>query len=226
MTLPHKQGFNRTHWDFRREQLPSVDKVFVYGSYVGSTVAPGTYSARLSYGQAVKEVSIEILPNPNLEYSAVDFNEQQQLLVNIEEAIRKIHLSVSEMRGAQDQLKHYSKMLKGKAGFESLYNNAVAIEKKLVEWEAQLIQPNQKTFQDVINFNNMLNAEFMHLKGFVDTDDPVLTQGSKDRYDDLIKTWNQYKMELDQIIEDDFKSFENDYRDAQVPVLMVNLDSE
>ena len=72
----------------------------------------------------------------------------------------------------------------------------------------------------------MLNAEFMHLKGFVDTDDPVLTQGSKDRYDDLIKTWNQYKMELDQIIEDDFKSFENDYRDAQVPVLMVNLDSE
>ena len=226
MTLPHKQGFNRTHWDFRREPLPSVNNVFVYGNYQGSTVAPGSYVARLSYGKVIKEVKIEILPNPNIEYSAANFKEQQNLLINIEKAIRDIHLSVSEMRGAQDQLKHYSKMLKGKKDFESLYEKALTIEKKLVEWEAQLIQPNQKTFQDVINFNNMLNAEFMHLKGFVDTDDPELTQGSKDRYEDLKNTWNKFRMELDEIIEKDFKSFENDFRNAQVPVLMVNIASE
>jgi hypothetical protein len=33
-------------------------------------------------------------------------------------------------------------------------------------------------------------------------------------------------MELDEIIEKDFKSFENDFRNAQVPVLMVNIASE
>ena len=159
-------------------------------------------------------------------YYPDSFRIQQNLLINIEKAIRDIHLSVSEMRGAQDQLKHYSKMLKGKKDFESLYEKALTIEKKLVEWEAQLIQPNQKTFQDVINFNNMLNAEFMHLKGFVDTDDPELTQGSKDRYEDLKNTWNKFRMELDEIIEKDFKSFENDFRNAQVPVLMVNIASE
>jgi hypothetical protein len=66
----------------------------------------------------------------------------------------------------------------------------------------------------------------MHLKGFVDTDDPELTQGSKDRYEDLKNTWNKFRMELDEIIEKDFKSFENDFRNAQVPVLMVNIASE
>ena len=224
--LQHKKGFNRTHWDFRREQLPSVDKVFVYGSYQGSLVAPGTYSAKLTYGEEVKKVDIEILPNPNIDYSAADFEAQQNLLVKIEKAIKKIHYSVSEMRDVQDQLNHYLKILNGKEKYNVIYDQALAIKKRLNEWETKLIQPNQKTFQDVINFNNMLNAQFMHLKAFVDADDPELTQGAKQRYKDLIAIWSKYKTELDQIIDNDFKVFEKNYREAQVPLIMVNLDSK
>ena len=224
--LQHKKGFNRTHWDFRREQLPSVDKVFVYGSYQGSLVAPGTYSAKLTYGEEVKKVDIEILPNPNIDYSAADFEAQQNLLVKIEKAIKKIHYSVSEMRDVQDQLNHYLKILNGKEKYNVIYDQALAIKKRLNEWEIKLIQPNQKTFQDVINFNNMLNAQFMHLKAFVDTDDPELTQGAKQRYKDLIAIWGKYKTELDQIIDNDFNAFEKNYREAQVPLLKVDLDSK
>ena len=223
--LKNKKGFNRTHWDFRREQLPSVDKVFVYGSYEGSLVAPGMYSAKLTYGEEVKKVDIEILPNPNMHYSAVDFEAQQNLLVKIEKAIKKIHYSVSEMRDVQDQLNHYLKILNGKEEYNVIYDQALAIKKRLDEWETKLIQPNQKTFQDVINFNNMLNAQFMHLKAFIDADDPELTQGAKQRYKDLIVIWSKYKTELDQIIDNDFKAFEKNYREAQVPLIMVNLNS-
>ena len=224
--LKNKKGFNRTHWDFRREQLPSVDKVFVYGSYEGSLVAPGMYSAKLTYGEEVKKVDIEILPNPNMHYSAVDFEAQQNLLVKIEKAIKKIHYSVSEMRDVQDQLNHYLKILNGKEEYNVIYGQALAIKKRLNEWETKLIQPNQKTFQDVINFNNMLNAQFMHLKAFIDADDPELTQGAKQRYKDLIVIWSKYKTELDQIIDNDFKAFEKNYREAQVPLIMVNLNSK
>ncbi|MDG2062357.1 MAG: glycosyl hydrolase [Flavobacteriaceae bacterium] len=224
--LKNKKGFNRTHWDFRREQLPSVDKVFVYGSYEGSLVAPGMYSAKLTYGEEVKKVDIEILPNPNMDYSAADFEAQQNLLVKIEKAIKKIHYSVSEMRDVQDQLDHYLKILNGKEEYNVIYDQALAIKKRLNEWETKLIQPNQKTFQDVINFNNMLNAQFMHLKAFIDADDPELTQGAKQRYKDLIVIWSKYKTELDQIIDNDFKAFEKNYLEAQVPLIMVNLNSK
>ena len=224
--LKNKKGFNRTHWDFRREQLPSVDKVFVYGSYEGSLVAPGMYSAKLTYGEEVKKVDIEILPNPNMDYSATDFEAQQNLLVKIEKAIKKIHYSVSEMRDVQDQLNHYLKILNGKEEYNVIYDQALAIKKRLNEWETKLIQPNQKTFQDVINFNNMLNAQFMHLKAFIDADDPELTQGAKQRYKDLIVIWSKYKTELDEIIGNDFKAFEKNYREAQVPLIMVNLNSK
>jgi hypothetical protein len=224
--LKNKKGFNRTHWDFRREQLPSVDKVFVYGSYEGSLVAPGMYSAKLTYGEEVKKVDIEILPNPNMDYSAADFEAQQNLLVKIENVIKKIHHSVSEMRDVQDQLNHYLKILNGKEEYNVIYDQALAIKKRLNEWETKLIQPNQKTFQDVINFNNMLNAQFMHLKAFIDADDPELTQGAKQRYKDLTVIWSKYKTELDQIIDNDFKAFEKNYLEAQVPLIMVNLNSK
>jgi hypothetical protein len=225
LVLPHKIGFNRTHWDFRRAQLPSVDKVFVYGSYNGSRVAPGGYTARLTYGDQIKEVGIEILPNPNLNYSAADFKDQQELLIKIETAIKNIHESVTQMRNAQAQLKYYSNILKEKDSFTKLYDQAQSIEEQLKNWEKELIQPNQKTFQDVINFNNKLNAELMHLKGYVDTDDPKVTQGAKDRYRDLNETWQKHKDELKKIIEDDFRSFEENYRAAKVPVLNVEIDS-
>ena len=224
--LPHKKGFNRTHWDFRREQLPSVDQVFVYGDYSGSRVAPGNYKARLSYGAEVKEVEFTILPNPNRDYLAADFEEQQMLLINIEKAIKRIHQSVSEMRSVQSQLQHYSKILKGKSTYSALYDEALAIEEQLKKWEAELIQPEQKTFQDVINFNNKLNAEWMHLKSYVDAEDPKVTQGAKDRYQDLLAQWKIHEQALEGVIEKEFKSFEKAYREANVPVLIVNLDSE
>ncbi len=39
--------------------------------------------------------------------------------------------------------------------------------KSIVDWENNLIQPKQKTFQDVINFENKLNAEFNMLRSKV-----------------------------------------------------------
>ena len=177
------------------------------------------------FGDQIKEVGIEILPNPNLNYSAADFKDQQELLIKIETAIKNIHESVTQMRNAQAQLKYYSNILKEKDSFTKLYDQAQSIEEQLKNWEKELIQPNQKTFQDVINFNNKLNAELMHLKGYVDTDDPKVTQGAKDRYRDLNETWQKHKDELKKIIEDDFRSFEENYRAAKVPVLNVEIDS-
>ena len=78
--LPNKRGHNRVHWDFRRASIPAVDKVFVYGSYAGSRVAPGKFKIRLSYGEVQKETQITLLPNPNIEATTADFDAQQKLL--------------------------------------------------------------------------------------------------------------------------------------------------
>ena len=219
--LPHKEGHNRVHWDFRRASIPAVDKVFVYGSYAGSRVAPGNFKARLSYGEVQKETQITLLPNPNIEATTSDFDAQQKLLIKIDSALYNIHSSVNQMRTVQSQLQFYIKTLKGNRAYAPLIKKAKAIEKKLVDWEINLIQPNQKTFQDVINFNNKLNAEWMYLKGFVDSEFPKLTQGSKDRFKDLLAKWKIHQKELTVLIENEFSAFETLFKSMEVPALLI-----
>ncbi|NNG11023.1 MAG: glycosyl hydrolase, partial [Arenibacter sp.] len=162
--LPSKKGFNRFTWDFRKDGLPAVDKVFVYGNYAGSRVAPGTYTLKLSMGDASSETSVRVLPNPKVKATNEDYLDQQSVLNQIENSIRSIHTSVNQMRSAKSQLKGYATLLKENKEAEELLTKGEALLERINTWEENLIQPNQKTFQDVINFNNQLNAEFMNLK--------------------------------------------------------------
>ena len=218
--LPKKQGFNRFHWDLRRESLPSVEKVFVYGSYSGSRVSPGNYKAKLKVNEKEKVVEINVLPNPNLSISQSDFDKQQELLVQIENSIRDVHESVTNMREVQKQLKHYQQYLSKNQSYEALISKANYIEEKLKSWEVNLIQPNQKTFQDIINFHNKLNAEWMYLKEYVDSEDPKVTQGAEIRHNDLNNKWQEYKIQLQQIIDKDFKDFETEFKSKNIPALI------
>ena len=81
------------------------------------------------------------------------------------------------------------------------------IEIKINEWEGKLIQRDQKTFQDVINFPNKLNAEIVNLMGRIDGHDPKITKGSLTRMDDLMAEWNNLRSLKEEIIEVDIKEF-------------------
>ena len=109
---------------------------------------------------------VTILPNPAINSTAQDFSEQQKMLVTIENTIREIHESVNAMRSAQTQLQSHAKLLKDNKNMTALIEKGETLSKRIKSWEENLIQANQKTFQDVINFNNMLNAQLNDLKSF------------------------------------------------------------
>ena len=222
VVLPSKMGYNRFTWDFRKETLPAVDKVFVYGNYSGSRVAPGTYVLRLTLDTEVTETEVTILPNPKVKASQADFDEQQAILVQIENTIKNIHESVTQMRSAKTQLNAYAKLLKDNSAAEDLLDKGKELIKRIDSWEKNLIQPNQKTFQDVINYNNKLNAELMYLKGFVDTTDPKVTQGAKQRLDELLGDWKTYEDEKKAIVNTEMAAYNSLYTDLGLPALILN----
>ncbi len=219
--LPSKKGYNRFTWDFRKETLPAVDKVFVYGNYSGSRVAPGTYILRLSLNDMVAETTVTILPNPKVVASKSDFDEQQSVLDQIENTIKNIHESVTQMRSAKTQLKDYEELLKENKIAEDLLEKGKDLIKRIDSWEQNLIQPNQKTFQDVINYNNQLNAELMYLKGFVDNAEPKVTQGAQQRLADLLGDWKTYEDEKKAIINTEMSAYNKMYTDLKLPALIL-----
>ena len=219
--LSSKMGYNRFTWDFRKETLPAVDKVFVYGNYSGSKVAPGTYVLRLSLDDKVAETEVTILPNPKVKASKSDFDEQQSVLDQIENTIKNIHESVTQIRSAKKQLKTYEELLKENEVATDLLEKGRELIKRIDSWEQNLIQPNQKTFQDVINYNNQLNAQLMHLKGFVDNSDPKVTQGAKQRLTDLLDDWKTYENEKKAIVNTEMAAYNRMYTDLGLPALIL-----
>ena len=219
--LPSKKGFNRFSWDFRRDALPAVDKVFVYGNYSGTRVGPGTYQLRLTLEEQVSEATVQVLSNPKVENSEADYAEQQSTLIRIENAIRDIHQSVNQMRSAKTQLKAYEKLLKGDDRAEELMEKGKELVKRINSWEQNLIQPKQKTFQDVINYHNQLNAELMNLKSYVDAPEAKVTEGAKLRLNDLLSQWNDFHEEKKSIVDVEMKAYNELYRSLDFPAIVL-----
>ena len=219
--LPAKEGYNRISWDLKKEMLPAVTGVFVYGNYNGSSAAPSDYTVRLRVEGVESSAPIRLLADPNIVATAEDYRKQEKLLKAIDAQLEELHTDVSKMREVQQQLAFYLKTLEGEDAYKALHSQGKNLEEKLRQWEEKLIQPKQKTFQDVINFNNQLNAEFMHLKGYVDEADPTVTQGALERFEDLKKLWEANATELKSLIETDMETFNKDYRALNIPVLQL-----
>lgn len=220
--LSANQGLNRFVWDFRRESLPAVDGVFVYGNYQGSRVGPGEYSVRIRYDSIERTRPIRVLPRPDMEINPEDYEEQQTALAQIEGAIRDMHLAVNQLRSVKAQLRSYRELLSGREAADSLLQMGDELLERITAWEEELIQPKQKTFQDVINYNNQLNAELMYLKSYIDTAYPALTQGARQRLEDLMAEWSALSGERDAIVGDGMDAYNRLYRELGLPALIMD----
>lgn len=219
--LPGKQGVNRFNWDLRRGALPSVPDVFVYGDYQGGLVAPGIYTIKMTYGQEVMTQSCEVLPDPRMEVTPAEYQQQQEVLVKIENTVKEIHHSVKQMREVKKQIASLNQFLEKVDSAKTLIKSGEELIDKITRWEEQLIQPKQKTYQDVINFPNQLNAELLNLKKRVDTHDPRLTEGAKERLSDLIAKWSGQKAVMREIIDIDVDQFNKQYKKCDFPAVIV-----
>lgn len=217
-----KEGYNRFTWDFKREALPGIEGVFVLGDQGGSRVAPGTYTIKLTLEGKSSSTTVKVLPNPNIDTTPADYNEQQRMLTQIEEAVTDIHESVISMRSAKSQLQSYINLLEGNDSASELTEKAESLIDRITVWEENLIQPKQKTFQDVINFHNQLNAHFIHLKGYIDAADPTVTKGAKERYRDLVADWKVYEKERDAIINTEMSEFNSMYKQLNLPAIIMD----
>ena len=224
--LPAKKGINRFAWDFRHDQIPHVPDVFVMGDYRGHLVAPGDYQIRLTLGEESQTVDCTILTDPRLDSTPDEFAAQQQILLDIEENVVEIHESVNAMRRAKAQVESLNEALKNQEKAEVLLDSGKSLISKITTWEENLIQPKQKTFQDVINFPNQLNAELLNLKSRVDEHDPAVSAGALMRLNDLEAEWQTHRQAMRQLIDEDLAEYNRMYRDLNIPAVIVDVPQE
>lgn len=220
-TIPAEAGLNRFAWDFRTEALIGVPGIYVYGDYQGYRVAPGKYKARMTFKGQTSETELELISDPHVTATAAEWAAQQEFLKNASNQFNEVQKSVNNLRQAKKQVETYNESLKDDPNAKDFVKMGKDLIKKIEKWESNLIEPRTKNFQDAINFPNKLNAEFLQIRGVADTHDPRLTQGVQSRAQDVQRDWGKYKMQMNQLIQQDISEYNKAFRDKNMPAVIT-----
>ena len=215
-----KEGYSSVKWGGDVEGFVPPNGVMVpRGSdgYMSSyDVMPGKYNVTLTYGDYTKTSDFIIMPDPRKSISQDDYNKKYQLLRNIHDDVESIYNSLQKMQDVRSQLNDLKNRLS--SDFNSIKNLSNETVELIDLTESKLISPKQKTFQDVINFRNQLDAQFLDLLNTVNGNIPPLTNGELQRFDDLHLTWMEIKKSYDKVLEN-VKSINNMIIENSVPFI-------
>ena len=197
-------GYNNIKWDGDVEGfVPPVGVMTPRGSdgYMKSySVMPGSYSVRFTYGDYIKTSKFKIHSDPRHELSSELIENKKSLLKNIHNDIDDIYSSLERLQSAREQILD----LQSRFSSEDNYSDINELSKETIKVingvESSLISPKQKTFQDVINFRNQLDAQLFDLLSKVDRNIPPVTNGELERFEDLHKKWMAIKSDYDKVI--------------------------
>ena len=125
------------------------------------------------------------------------------------------------MRTVKTQVSSKLELLSDHEDAASLKESGDAVLEAIETWENKLIQPRQKTFQDVINFENRLNAELNMLRSRIDSYDPRQTDGARKRSEELLEEWEALQGEMTEVVEEEIAIFNARYRQLELPALIL-----
>ena len=215
-----KQGYSSLRWGGDVEGfVPPKGVMTPRGSdgYIQSfNVTPGKYNVTFTYGDYSKSSEFNILPDPRSSVTDNNYNAKGNLLNKIHEDIKSIYESLDRMQDVRSQLNDLNERLQ--TGYEDIKNLSEETISLVDKVESQLISPRQKTFQDVINFRNQLDAQFLDLLNTVNGNIPPLTEGELERFDDLHLNWLTVKKTYDEVL-DNVKSINNLIIENSVPFI-------
>ena len=220
-TVPSNKGLNRFIWNLQVDDLTTVSDISFYGSYSGYRVGPGEYTIRLSLDDSSISQPLSIRHDPRNEIRDRDNNQHQKLMAELYTKINDLHDGINKARSVRSQIERMNKRLQKKEDMEELINAGDLAINALNKWEGNVVQTKMETFQDVVNFLNRLNSHMINLLGTLDSSDPPITQGQKDRYGDLSEDWYKYKNKLNSIMNNEVNEFNRLYKKEDLPIVII-----
>lgn len=209
--LPAQKGLNRVVWDLRTAPTSELDYPVVFGAgegkaIAGYRIAPGTYTAKLTFGEIVMEQDLDVIWDPINSYDAQAIAEQQAFLAETHSMIDAIYQRIDSLQSIQKQAE-LRKSLATEADDETMIDVSGALLEALETWQNSVTTPERETFQDVLNFAPQVDAFLINVYQQADRAVLGLTRGQRERLDDLRPQWQAALTAWDQLIDNDVATF-------------------
>ena len=217
--LSAKKGMNRFAWDMRRDDLVQVQGLMSFGPLGGPMVPPGSYHARLTLGDDVATQPIEVEVDPRNPATPEDYAAQQAMILALAERVSEIHQTVIDLRGVKGRVESALERVTGHEAAEEFETAGKEVTEAIDALEAELVQVKSQTFQDIINFPNQLNFDYLDLMSKVDSMAPPINQGMRRRFDDVETEWAGYAAERDRIVTEALGAFNTLFETYDIPAV-------
>ena len=219
--LEPKAGLNAFQWDLRAEPpttLPGNISMFG-GPTNGYRVAPGKYQVRLTVGTTVLTQPFDVRPDPRSTTPAAEVAAHDSLARAINARVAEINDALLRMRDVKDQVTRFVDRSK-----EAPNAAAISAKGKAIGQKADTLGPKLSTKaangQDIINFRNGINAQYVFLLGNLEGND-VVTQPVRDRFVELEKLWSALKAQVDVLELQDVPEFNKLLGEGKVEGVIV-----
>jgi photosystem II stability/assembly factor-like uncharacterized protein len=206
-------GTHRITWDLTYEGPTFVDGTIIWGYTGGVKAPPGTYEARMVYGDESITQTIEVKEDPRIEdqISQEDYQAQLELGLELRDAITEVHESIAEIRSVKKQVK----WLTEQSDDEEVRETAQKILTELTGYEEQLMQTKNESGQDPIRFAPRLDNQMVENYNYVTGQDGYISGGREgrppkaayDRWNDLEEEWIEVKEKVEESLKRNVETF-------------------
>ncbi|MEM9388409.1 MAG: glycosyl hydrolase [Pseudomonadota bacterium] len=203
-TLTAHAGMNKFVWDLRLKDPKMVDDAVLWGGPQGPEVPPGTYQARLSVGDWSSTVPVEVRADPRLDVPREAHEIRFALAYEIYESLERSHEVIRQARTVRDQAQAIAKVTEN----EVIRESVDALAEQLTAIETTVLQVKSKAPQDILNFTPMLDNQFLHLMGVVESAVGVPTEASVARFNELSAELDVVETKLVEILNNDLEKFQ------------------
>ncbi len=223
--LAPKAGLNAMQWDLRGEApTPLVGIQTFGGPNGGALVTPGKYSVRLTVGAVVQTQPLEVQLDPRVHMTTGEIASRDTLSRAIVARVKEIHESVLRLRDVKDQVQKIVERTK-----DADQGATIGAKGKALTGKVDVVDPKLTTKarngQDIINYRNGINAQYLFLLGNLESND-VVTQPMRERFADLEKVWNSLRGEIETIEQVDVAAFNKLLQDAKIPGIVIPKPAE
>ena len=217
-----KPGLNKLVWNLQPDGVEAIKGLMTLGGNKAPRVGAGEYGLRWMVGTDTAHTSFEVMEDPRLEIDAAAFVKKRDWLRRLDDAATDLTETVKVLRFVKKQIRDFNQRVEI-AQDTQLIKSGKSIIANIDSLENTLVQSKQKTFQDVINFPNQLDAKIRHIQSIIENSYPPITVGQETRAAEVISSWQEKKSLWIEMQGNEIMDFNEKITEKGIPFIGTSL---
>ena len=190
-----------------------IEDALQQNGYEGPSVAPGSYTAVISLGDATDTVRFTIEKDPRSFATDAQVNEWASTLKQVKATVNDVLTTLDNARKARADIKELI-AANAESEIQELGKAAVA---GIDAWEPLINQLKHETYEDEDNLPPRLVKHVRHLLDVIDDAGPPVAAGALSRLEDLKAEWATLETELAEIQSSDVAAINAWAKETAIP---------